>query len=153
MPPVMISSLSRPVILQVPVLRIDAADIAGPEPTAGMERLRGRGWIVAVAGEHLRAAQQDLAVATGGKRLAGLIGDRQLETGQRQADAAGQPRPVVGIGDIEAALGRSVALERDLARQLPDPLRQQRRQCRRAGHQQPQRAQLGACEALPVGQP
>ncbi len=82
------------------------------------------------------------------QRLAGRTRDRQLEPGQRQPDAAGQPRPVVWVGDVESALGRPVALERLLAGERGNPLGEHRRQRRRARHEQPQRAKVRPCRSL-----
>ena len=45
-----------------PAVVVDRADVAGVEPTVGVERFRGPGRIEPVAAHHHRAAHEDLAV-------------------------------------------------------------------------------------------
>ena len=99
----MISSLLRPVISRLPSPASSAPEVAGAEPAVAGQRLGRRLGRAPVAGEDLRAAQQDLPV---------LAGEAQLDPGQRPAHAAGPPRAVVGVRDVEPGLGAAVALER-----------------------------------------
>ena len=84
-----------------------AADVAGPEPAVVGERRGGRVRILEVAGEHVLAAREDLAV----------VGELELDRGQRLADRVEAER----VGAVERQrrrrLGEAVALDDRARRQ------------------------------------
>src|SRR3954451_19896486 len=121
--------------LEAAVVRIQAPEVAGPEPAVGRERLLGRLRTVPVAPEYLRAAHEDLA----GLVVVRAACDPQLDAGQRPPHPAGSARPVVEVGDVQAGLGAAVAVER----QLPQPARR----ARAARRAPPPRAAGGARRA------
>ena len=99
--------------------------VAGPEPAAREQHGRGLLGPLPVAGEDLRAADQQLARAAGRDVGAGVVGvdDAHLGRGERQAHRAGAPVAGDGVAQRDGrGLGHPVALdEQPAAHLLPGP--------------------------------
>src|SRR3954454_8400173 len=76
--------LAAPRDLEAAVLRVETAEVAGPEPAVPRQRLRRRVRAAPVAGKDLRPADEDL-----------LVVQPQLDARQRPAHATGSPWPVI----------------------------------------------------------
>ena len=122
---------------------VDLGDVARVEPAVGVEHLGRRGGILVVAAEDRVAADQELAV----------LGDSELEAGQRGADRPEAP----ALGRVRRrgrrALAEAVALEDpdpDRVEELGDLLAE-RRAARDRRPQAPAEAVADLREDEPVG--
>ena len=104
--------------------------VAGAEP-AVVEGLLGGLWVVEVAGEHLRAAREQLAGFAVGHGLAGVVRVRDADLGVREwyTDVAGAPVAVEGVAAQDrGGFGEPVAFDElsagDAFPQLNGALRQ-----------------------------
>src|SRR3954451_8856389 len=131
--------LRAPGDLEAAVPVVDPAEVAGAKPAVAGQRLGRRVGAVPVAVEDLRAAHEDLAV---------LAVEADLDPRQRPPDASRPARAVVEVRDVQPRLGAAVALEREPAEPGLDPPREGRRQRRRPGDGEAQRAQVGVADGL-----
>ena len=111
-------SFLRPVIRTKPSSSTSPTSPVWNQPSA-LERLGGRLLVAPVAGEHLAAAEQQLAV----------VGDAHGGAGQRPADGADLVRVGQVDGQRGGGLGQAVALEHrepDAAVEVAEPVAERR---------------------------
>lgn len=90
---------------------IQVADVAGIEPAAGQQRLRGLRRVAVVAQHHAGAADQDVAAFTRPRRVGVGAADAQLHAVHRVAGAAiGRRRVDVGDEHGAGVFGDAVAV-------------------------------------------
>ena len=110
-------------------------DVAGREPAIGVGTFDT---VRPVAGEQVRAADDDLTGVTLLDLLAALVEQPQLDAGQRATDRAGfGDLAHQGGGQNRGGLGKSVALEDVVARRVQDAMQHRRWQGRGSGQRHP----------------
>ncbi len=147
----MTSSLSRSTRNRSPV-RVEEADVAGGPPAVVVGAL---GAVGPVAAEQVRAPDLDLARVLALGRLAGLVDQPDLDARQRRTDRAGLERLAAqGAGHDRRGLREPVALVDRQPGQLAELRPQLGRERRRAGQDQPHRAEplLEPVDVTPVGE-
>ena len=130
---------------------VGGGHVAGVQPTVGVEHLGGRLGVAVVAGEHVVAANPDLADVAD-ERVAVVVDQTDLDARQGTTDRSESRRDTRRRGDDRRRLGEAVALADLEAETLLHRACHADRQARRSGQRQPHGREGVGVEFVEVGE-